>query len=104
MADSESIFKKKDGSSSYLLNFIIVVISFFVLWLIYYLSGGPVVPAIVFVFAVVGYGLYKFVTDSRGHSFWTGFWIWQGLGPLIDTLIPIVEFLFRLIGEIGRAL
>lgn len=31
MDESESIFKKKDGSSSYLLNFIIVVAVFFIL-------------------------------------------------------------------------
>jgi hypothetical protein len=67
------------------------------------LSGGPTAPAIVLVFAVVGYGLYKFVTDSHGHSFWTGFWIWQGLGPLIETLIPIVKFLIELVGEIAKS-
>ena len=104
MADSESIFKKKDGSSSYLLNFIIVVISFFVLWLIYYLSGGPMVPAIVFVFAVVGYGLYKFVSDSRGYSFWTGYWLAQGLGPLVELLIPIAKFIIELVAEILKSL
>jgi len=71
--------------------------------LIYYLSGGPLVPAIVFVFAVVGLGLYKYLTYSGSGSFWFGYWLAQGLGPLIETLIPIVEFLFRLIAEIAKS-